>query len=100
MAVVARALGLGQVDPGTILAWYDAIVGAVSELAGGACARSARVAAGTAGFGQLSDSLAAVIEGPAHGSLLAAAVQPGLSTAEIISDAAVLMLAASRRPRA
>jgi cytochrome P450 len=91
VAVVARALGLGQVDPGTILAWYDAIVGAVSELTGGASARSARVAAGTAGFGQLSGSLAAVIEGPADGSLLAAAVQPGLSPAEIISNAAVLM---------
>ena len=91
VAVVARALGLGQVDPGTILAWYDAIVGAVSELAAGASARSAQVAAGTAGFGQLSDSLAAVIEGPADGSLLAAAVQPGLAAAEIISNAAVLM---------
>ena len=91
VAVVARALGLGQADPGTILSWYDAIVGAVSELAGGASARSARVAAGAAGFGQLSDSLAAVIEGPADGSLLAAAVQPGLSRAEIISNAAVLM---------
>jgi cytochrome P450 len=91
VAVVARALGLGQVEPGTILAWYDAIVGAVSELTGGASARSVRVAAGTAGFGQLSDSLAAVIEDRADGSLLAAAVQPGLSPAEIISNAAVLM---------
>ena len=91
VAVVARALGLGQADPGTILAWYDAIVGAVSELAGGAITRPARVAAGTAAFGQLSDGLAAVIEDPAGGSLLTAAVQPGLSTAEIISNAAVLM---------
>jgi cytochrome P450 len=98
VAVVARALGLGQVDPGIILAWYDAIVGAVSDLAADSelaadsgPVRSARVAAGTAAFGQLSDSLAVVIEGPADGSLLAAAVQPGLSTAEIISNAAVLM---------
>ena len=91
VAVVARALGLGQVDPGTILAWYDAIVGAVSELAAGASMRTARVTAGTAAFGQLSDGLAAVIEDPADGSLLAAAVQPGLSPAEIISNAAVLM---------
>ncbi|HEX3389482.1 MAG TPA: cytochrome P450 [Streptosporangiaceae bacterium] len=92
VAVVARALGLGQVDPGIILAWYDAIVGAVSDLAAdSAPARSARGAAGTAAFGQLSDSLAAVIEGPADGSLLAAAVQPGLSMPEIISNAAVLM---------
>ena len=30
VAVVARVLGLGQVPPATILAWYDAIVGAVS----------------------------------------------------------------------
>ena len=73
---MARALGLGQADPGTILAWYDAIVGAVSELAGGAAARPARVAAGTAAFGQLSDGLAAVIESPAGGSLLAAASSP------------------------
>jgi cytochrome P450 len=97
VAVVARALGLGQVDPGTILAWYDAIVGAVSELATDAAlassapVRSARVAAGTAAFGQLSDGLAAVIEDPADGSLLAAAVQPSLSPAEIISNSAVLM---------
>lgn len=92
VAVVARALGLGLADPGLILAWYDAIVGAVSDLAAdSAPARSARVAAGTVAFGQLSNSLAAVIEGPADGSLLAAAVQPGLSTAEIISNAAVLM---------
>ncbi len=33
VAVVARVLGLGQVPPATILAWYDAIVGAVSQLA-------------------------------------------------------------------
>jgi cytochrome P450 len=91
VAVVARALGLGQVDPGTILAWYGAIVAAVTDLAGGASTRSVRVAAGTAGFGQLSDSLAAVVEGPADGSLLAAAVRPGLSTTEIVSNAAVLM---------
>ena len=104
VAVVARVLGLGQVDPGTILSWYDAIVRAVSELsaspsadspspgAGQAAAtRAAAVTAGTAAFRELSDSLAAVIEGPAGGSLLAAAVQPGLSTAEIISNAAVLM---------
>jgi cytochrome P450 len=91
VAVVARALGLGQVDPGLILAWYGAIVGAVSELTGGASARSARVAAGTAAFGQLSEGLAAAVGSPADGSLLAAAVQPGLSTAEIVSNAAVLM---------
>ena len=35
VAVVARVLGLGQVPRGTILSWYDAIVGAVSQLAAG-----------------------------------------------------------------
>jgi cytochrome P450 len=109
VAVVARALGLGQVDPGIILSWYDAIVGAVSELsaspgpdpappspAPGARSRNATVAAGTAAFRELSDSLAAVIESGAGSSLLAAAAQPGaraagLGTAEIVSNAAVLM---------
>ena len=116
VAVVARVLGLGQVDPGTILSWYDAIVRAVSELsaspaadspapgAGHATAtRAAAVTAGTAAFRELSDSLAAVIESGDRSSLLAAAAQPspaaqpgpapgaGLSTAEIVSNAAVLM---------
>ena len=92
VAVVARALGLGHVDPGTILGWYDAIVAAVSELAdGSASARAARVAAGTAAFTQLSGSLAAVIEEGGDHCLLAGAVRPGLSTTEIISNAAVLM---------
>jgi cytochrome P450 len=110
VAVVARALGLGQVDPGIILSWYDGIVGAVSELAAspgpddappspgpGTRSRNAAVAAGTAAFRELSDSLAAVIESGAGSSLLAAAAQPvrsaaaGLSTAEIVSNAAVLM---------
>jgi len=114
VAVVARALGLGQVDPGTILSWYDAIVGAVSELAASPAAdsaapaavhatatRAAAVTAGTAAFRELSDSLAAVVESGDGSSLLAAAAQPGpatglgagtgLSTAEIVSNAAVLM---------
>jgi cytochrome P450 len=34
VAVVAEILGLGETEPDTILAWYDAIVRAVSELAG------------------------------------------------------------------
>ncbi len=92
VAVMARALGLGHIDPGTILGWYDAIVAAVSELADGSVsARADRVAAGTAAFTQLSDSLAAVIEDGGDRCLLAGAVRPGLSTTEIISNAAVLM---------
>jgi cytochrome P450 len=34
VAVVAEVLGLAGTEPATILSWYDAIVGAVSDLAG------------------------------------------------------------------
>jgi cytochrome P450 len=89
VAVVARALGLGHVDPGTILSWYDAIVGAVSELTaadpgaagpGTALPPLPGVSAGAAAFGQLSDSLLAVIGHGAGVSLLADAARPALRT--------------------
>ena len=89
VAVVARALGLGDVDPGTILSWYDAIVGAVSQLAaadpgaadpGTALPPLPGVTAGAAAFGQLSDSLLAVIGNGAGASLLADAARPALRT--------------------
>jgi cytochrome P450 len=89
VAVVARALGLGHVEPGTILSWYDAIVGAVSQLAaadpgaadpGTALPQLPGVTAGAAAFGQLSDSLLAVIGNGAGASLLADAARPALRT--------------------
>jgi cytochrome P450 len=89
VAVVARALGLGHVDPGTILSWYDAIVGAVSQLAaadpgaadpGTALPPLPGVTAGAAAFGQLSDSLLAVIGNGAGASLLADAARPAPRT--------------------
>jgi cytochrome P450 len=121
VAVVARVLGLGGVDPGTILGWYDAIVGAVSQLsadaagaaeAGAAPAGGAGLtgpgggaaagieAAGAAAFRQLSDRLQDVIAAAAGPSLLAEvarAGQPGVSgpggltSTEVVSNAAVLM---------
>jgi cytochrome P450 len=108
VAVVARVLGLGQVPPGTILSWYDAIVRAVSELAAaGPGASPPGVSAGMAAFGQLSDGLRAVIGDGPGSSLLADAARPvlraargrpgagagaaGLSPAQIVSNAAVLM---------
>jgi len=114
VAVVARVLGLGGVDPGTILGWYDAIVGAVSQLSGDAggtadpagtggaagAAGAAGVAAGAAAFRELSDSLLDVIHATAGPSLLAEvtrAGQPGgphgtgLTSTEVVSNAAVLM---------
>ncbi len=111
VAVVARVLGLGQLPPATILSWYDAIVGAVSQLAaagpGPALPPAPEVTAGLAAFGQLSDSLQAVAGSGAGVSLLADAARPvlragrglpgtgaaaaGLSPGEIVSNAAVLM---------
>jgi cytochrome P450 len=106
VAVVAEALGLGDTDPGTVLDWYAAIVGSVSALAGehgspagGAGRRDPAVTAGAEAFGSLSARLSAVIgsaDSPA--SLLAAAARTspdgaatGLSTSEVISNAAVIM---------
>jgi len=96
VAVVAEALGLGDADPATVLGWYAAIVGSVSALAGqqgpapaGEARRDQVSAAGAEAFGSLSARLTAVIsaaDGPP--SLLAA---PGLTTGEVISNAAVIM---------
>jgi cytochrome P450 len=121
VAVVARVLGLGGADPGTILGWYDAIVGAVSQLsastasaagadgapaggaglagAGGGTAAGVE-AAGAAAFRQLSDRLQDVISSAAGPSLLAevaragqagASGSGGLTSTEVVSNAAVLM---------
>jgi cytochrome P450 len=106
VAVVARALGLGDTDPRTVLDWYAAIVASVSALAGehgsaraGADRRDQVATAGAEAFGSLSARLSAVIgsaDGPA--SLLADAARTSpdgaaarLSTGEVISNAAVIM---------
>jgi cytochrome P450 len=108
VAVVARVLGLGGVDPGTILGWYDAIVGAVSQLSADAAGAGAAPpgeaagvqAAGATAFRQLSDRLQDVIAAAAGPSLLAevaragppgASGAAGLTGTEVVSNAAVLM---------
>jgi cytochrome P450 len=106
VAVVAEALGLGDADPRTVLDWYAAIVGSVSALAGEHGSATAEtggrdrvVTAGAEAFGSLSARLSAVIRSAdGRPSLLAAAARtgqdgtaPGLSTGEVISDAAVIM---------
>ncbi|HEY6276709.1 MAG TPA: cytochrome P450 [Streptosporangiaceae bacterium] len=118
-AVMAQALGLGQAEPGTLLAWYSAIVAAVSDLAG--APESPVSPAGAAAFGMLDASLREVIGAPGDGrSLLADAAQGalaitgpagtaapatgtpatgtpatstagGLSAGEVVSNAAVLL---------
>jgi cytochrome P450 len=93
VGTVARALGLGQVDPATLLEWYGAIVAAVSGLAGPP-GRAGVSAPGTAAFRMLDASLRSVIgPGSSRSSLLAdaAADGSGLSTGEVVSNAAVLM---------
>jgi cytochrome P450 len=91
VAVVAEALGLGQTDPAVVLSWYGAIVAGVSALAGDPQADVS--AAGGAAFGMLSSSLRAAIADDGGHSLLgqAAAAGSALGSAEVVSNAAVLM---------
>ncbi len=106
VAVVADVLGLTETEPAVVLSWYDAIVGAVSAMTAdtagaagaagsavaGAAARAAAGAAGDEAFGRLRASLEAAIVRPGRTSLLAAAAgDGGLTTAEAVSNAAVLM---------
>jgi cytochrome P450 len=87
-SIVARALGLAREEAGQVLAWYDAIVAAVSEItAGGEPAAAAHAAVAA-----LHARLEAVIHAGGGGSLLAAAAaDSGLSDEQIISNAAVLL---------
>jgi cytochrome P450 len=101
-AVMAEVLGLGQVDPATILTWYDGIVAAV-QAEGAAAGRgtpagtgagtgadgvTSVAAGGTAAFGELAASLREAI---ARGGSLLAEVTGPLAEEEAISNAAVLM---------
>ncbi|MGI8333900.1 cytochrome P450 [Actinomadura scrupuli] len=90
VAVIARALGLRDVAPGTVLSWYDAIVGAVSSVTAG----DGVTAGGAAAFQRLrsavEDSLGPPAGSPAMPSALAEAAGR-LTTAEVVSNAAVLM---------
>jgi cytochrome P450 len=90
VAVIGEALGLGDADPTVILAWYGAMVDAVSALARGA----APGGAGDEAFKQLSSSLVATLGTGDRSLLLAEAAASdggGLETGEIVSNAAVLM---------
>jgi cytochrome P450 len=116
VAVVAQALGLGQTDPAVVLSWYGAIVDAVSALDRGAGAgapgtdgESGVSAAGGAAFGMLSSHLREVIAARGRSTLLGGAAAggaaaggaalggaaletgEGVSNAEVVSNAAVLM---------
>jgi cytochrome P450 len=89
VAVVTEALGLPDVDPATVLAWYAAIVAAVSEVTAG---RPVAAPAAEA-FGRLRAAVIRAIGRTDGPSLLteAARAPQGLSRDEVVSNAAVLM---------
>lgn len=89
VAVVAEALGLDETDAGTVLMWYDAIVGAVADLTAGREADPR----GAAAFDDLRTHVEATLQGRRSASLLveAAGTDGGLRTPEVVSNAAVLM---------
>jgi cytochrome P450 len=86
--VVAEALGLDDTEPNTILAWYDAIVGAVAGVAAGDQVTSA----GREAFAALRSSVEPMLDDKSRASLVAAARQTGdLGPDEVLSNVAVLM---------
>jgi cytochrome P450 len=91
VAVVADILGLSGTEPAVILSWYDAIVGAVTELSAQPGSQ-APGSAGGAAFAALRASLLAAAAQPGAPSLLATAARDsGLAPDEVVSNAAVLM---------
>ncbi|HKB32005.1 MAG TPA: cytochrome P450 [Streptosporangiaceae bacterium] len=91
VAVVADALGLAGADATVIRSWYHAFVEAISDITAG---RTAQRAAADA-FGMLRASVQDTLRhGHPSSLLVAAAAQAdgsGLSVAEVVSNAAVLM---------
>jgi cytochrome P450 len=87
-SIMARALGLEQDEVGAMLAWYDAIVAAVTEVTAG---HDVPLRGGDA-FDALSERLEEVIAAGPEASLLgAAASRDDLTTDQIVSNAAVLL---------
>jgi cytochrome P450 len=87
-AIVMRALGLASADTAAVLRWYDAIVASTSGQAAG----DEPTAAGRDAFAALSAALEDAID--AGDSLLATAAGAdtgGLTRAQVVSNAAVLM---------
>jgi cytochrome P450 len=87
VAVVAEALGLPDADARTIRSWYDAFVAAISDITAGG-----RGEAGAA-HGRLRAAVESAIAAGQDSSLLvtAAGQEEGLTTAEVVANAAVLM---------
>ena len=88
-SVSAHALGLEGTDTATILAWYDAIVDAVTRVAAGGQVTPA----GREAFAALRSRLEPALDREPGASLAAAAAAEadGLARAEVVSNVAVLM---------
>ncbi|MEV1084512.1 cytochrome P450 [Streptomyces sp. NPDC050211] len=86
VAVVAESLGLVDADAKAVLSWYDAIVGAVSDITAGRPATPA----GAAAFDELRDSVEATVTAGVDTSLLVAAAER-LKLPEVVANAAVLL---------
>jgi cytochrome P450 len=87
--VVTFALGLGDTDTDAVLAWYDGIVAAVTEVTAG----NPVAPAGREAFAALRDSVEPSLDRDASTSLVAAAAgeATGLTRNEVVSNVAVLM---------
>ncbi|HEU5425930.1 MAG TPA: cytochrome P450 [Actinocrinis sp.] len=77
VAVVAESLGLLGTDPATVLGWYDAIVGAVSDISAGLEPRPS----GAEAFARLAESVHATVQSGDPDALLVAAATAGASGA-------------------
>ena len=86
-AVMTEALGLAQATPATVLAWYGDIVAATAALAG----TGATEAPAVPSFAELAASIRASIQSGRLSLLAEAAGAGDLSTAETVSNAAVLL---------
>jgi cytochrome P450 len=87
-SIMARALGLGQSEVGSMLGWYDGIVAAVTEMTEG----KDLPVRGREAFAALRERLDSVIAAGGDTSLLgAAAAHHDLSSEEVISNAGVLL---------
>ncbi|MGH3243429.1 MAG: cytochrome P450, partial [Spirillospora sp.] len=94
VAVVTEALGLDGVDAATVRSWYGAFVDAVSAITAGGAAPAASADA----YRLLTEAVEDAITASRPGSLLAGAAhdeaphnKAGLTTAEVVANAAVLM---------
>jgi cytochrome P450 len=89
VAAMVEALGLVDVDPPEVLAWYDSIVAAVTDLSAGRAIGDV----GPTAFTDLRDAVIEAIDLGSSASLLGAATDGAdrLSEAEVVSNTAVLL---------